>query len=448
VSFGVLALGFFLATLDTSIVTIAIPAITEDFNSPLSTVLWVVNAYTLTITVMLIPAGRLGDRYGTRRVFAAGVAVFTAASMLCGLADGPVWLIIARTVQGLGAALMLPQTMAAVVALFPVERRGLALGIWGTVGGVAAIAGPPLGGLLVAGWGWRWVFVVNVPVGVLALVLTRLAVPDLRPVRRERGGAIGMALAAALLCVTFPLLQGPQLDWPLWVFAVPVVTGCLAAGYLRHLRHKRGRGASVADELPRDGAFTAMVFAAATTSVLTSGLVLVLTLQFQTVVGADALHAGLLLAPPALVSATLAPFTGRLAERHGVRRVLLSGYAFTAAGLGWMVPLMHRGMSLPSFLPPPLLIGAGNGLLVATTAASALRHVPLARAGIASGLINTFRQLGAVLGVALVGLLLQARHSHPNPGHDVLIGMTVPGAATLGGAVASGMCRAERSRRT
>ena len=210
----VLCLGFFMVLLDLTIVNIAIPSIIDSLKAGLDQILWVLNAYTLTYAVLLITAGRLGDRFGQRNVFAIGLAVFILASAACGLAQDPNQLIVARITQGIGGALLTPQTLAILTQIFPPERRGAAFGVWGAVAGVATITGPILGGILVTWVDWRWIFYVNLPIGVVTLVLALLVVPDLRPGRRAGLEVVGVLLASAgLFLVTFGLIEGQKYSW-------------------------------------------------------------------------------------------------------------------------------------------------------------------------------------------------------------------------------------------
>src|SRR5690242_21801417 len=210
----VLTTGFFMIMLDTTIVNVAIPAMSAGLNTTLDQILWVINAYVLVYAVLLITAGRLGDLYGQRTLFAIGLLVFTVASALCGLAQNAEQLIAARVLQGVGGALLTPQTLAILTSIFPPERRGAAFGIWGGIAGLATIAGPVVGGLIVTYLNWRWVFYVNVPVGVTAFVLTFLIVPDLRPGRVSGVEPVGVLLTSAgLFAITFALIEGQRFDW-------------------------------------------------------------------------------------------------------------------------------------------------------------------------------------------------------------------------------------------
>src|SRR5690349_12688746 len=210
----VVSLGFFMTLLDLTIVNIAVPNLITKLHASLDDVLWVINAYALVLAVLVITAGRLGDLIGPRIMFMSGVAVFTAASAACGLAPSPGWLIGFRAVQGLGAAMLMPQTLAIITNTFPPDRRGAAFGVWGTVAGVATIAGPTLGGLLVTAFDWRWIFFVNLPFGLCVLLVTPLIIPDMRSGRRHRIDIPGVLLASAgLLAICYGLVEGQKYDW-------------------------------------------------------------------------------------------------------------------------------------------------------------------------------------------------------------------------------------------
>src|SRR5438874_8121140 len=210
----VVSLGFFMTLLDLTIVNIAIPDMITQLHASLDDVLWVINAYALVLSVLVITSGRLGDLFGQRRLFNIGIAVFTAASAACGLAPSPGWLIAFRAVQGLGAAMLMPQTLTIITNTFPAERRGAAFGVWGAVAGVATIAGPTLGGLLVTAFDWRWIFFVNLPIGVIVLLITPVIIPELRLGRKHRIDVWGVLLAsAALLAICYGLVEGQKYDW-------------------------------------------------------------------------------------------------------------------------------------------------------------------------------------------------------------------------------------------
>src|SRR6267378_2616513 len=210
----VLTTGFFMIMLDTTIVNVAIPAMSAGLNTTLDQILWVLNSYILVYAVLLITAGRLGDLYGQRTLFALGLAIFTLASALCGFAQDANQLIVARILQGVGGALLTPQTLAILTSLFPPERRGAAFGIWAGVAGLATLAGPTLGGAIVTYIDWRWIFFVNVPIGIAALVLTFVIIPDLRPGRRHGWDFVGTVMATGgLFAIVFGLIEGQRYNW-------------------------------------------------------------------------------------------------------------------------------------------------------------------------------------------------------------------------------------------
>src|SRR2546430_4532631 len=211
---AVLCLGFFMILLDTTIVNIAIPSISDKLDASLSDILWILNSYILVYAVLLITSGRLGDLYGPKQLFLVGLVIFTLASVACGFAQNPTQLIIFRVVQGLGGALLTPQTPSVLTVIFPADKRGAAFGIWGATAGIATVAGPVVGGWLVTDFGWRWIFFVNVPVGIVALVGAAIVMPNLKLNRRHRLDWVGTLLATAgLFLITYGLIEGQPHDW-------------------------------------------------------------------------------------------------------------------------------------------------------------------------------------------------------------------------------------------
>lgn len=405
-----LSLGFFMTLLDLTIVNIAIPDMMSGLGGSLDQMLWVVSGYALALSVLIITASRLGDLRGPRNLFAAGLVVFTLASIACGLAPTATALIAARVIQGLGAALLTPQTMTLIVAVFPAGRRGTAMGIWGMVAGLATLSGPTLGGVLVSAVGWRWIFLVNVPVGVAAFVLTFLVVPDIRPARTHRFDLTGVLLsAAALFCLAFGLQEGEKYQWGPVIWLMLGVAGALGAGFVRHQRRRQDREPLVPFALFKDRNFTAMTALVGLVSVAMLGLVLPFNLYLQSVLHLSAVTAGLVLAPSSLVSMTVGPFAGRLADRVGGKYVLLTGLICYAAGILAITLIAAPGSVWYAFVPATLLTGLGVGCIIAPMSTEAMRHVPPQLAGAASGINNTVRQIGSVVGAAAVGALLQGR---------------------------------------
>ena len=413
----VLCMGFFMVLLDITIVNIAIPSMVDGLKASLDQILWVLNAYTLTYAVLLITAGRLGDRFGQRTLFAVGLAVFTAASALCGFAQDPNQLIFARVLQGLGGALLTPQTLAILTSIFPPERRGAAFGIWGGIAGLATIAGPVLGGLIVTYLNWRWVFYVNVPVGVTAFVLTFLIVPDLRPGRVSGVEPVGVLLTSAgLFAITFALIEGQRFDWSTvtTIAGVPItIAALLITGVVLLIAFFVWDSFRPSPLVPlrlfRDRNFSLMNWVAATVAFGMIGLFLPITIYLQSALGFSALKAGLTLMPMSLVSMPVAPLAGRLADRIGGKYVLMFGVALFAIGMGWLDWRASIDSTWVTFLPGLLVAGFGIGCTFAPMTTVAMRNIRPQLAGAASGVLNTTRQVGGAIGSAVVGAVLQNR---------------------------------------
>jgi EmrB/QacA subfamily drug resistance transporter len=411
----VVALGFFMTLLDLTIVNIAVPNLITKLHASLDDVLWVINAYALVLAVLVITAGRLGDLIGTRIMFMGGVAVFTAASAACGLAPSPGWLIAFRAVQGLGAAMLMPQTLAIITSTFPPERRGAAFGVWGAVAGVATIAGPTLGGLLVTAFDWRWIFFVNLPIGVGVLAVTPLIIPDVRPGRRHRIDIGGVLLAsAALLAICYGLVEGQKYDWGTITgfISIPLVLGAgvvLLLAFLLLQRLTQDSEPLVPFALFRDRNYSVVNWVSGVLAIGMMGIFIPLTIYLQSVLGFSALKAGLTMAPASLISMFVAPVAGRMTDKIGGKFILMSGLLAFGAGMGWIALIAHPGSSWPVFLAPLIVAGFGMGCIFAPMVTVAMRNIDPRMAGAASGVLNTVRQVGLVIGTAAVGALLQNR---------------------------------------
>src|SRR6478672_5746115 len=293
----VVSLGFFMTLLDLTIVNIAIPDMITQLKASLDDALWVINAYALVLSVLLITSGRLGDLFGQRRLFNIGIVVFTAASAACGFAPSPGWLIGFRAVQGLGAAMLMPQTLTIITNTFPPERRGAAFGVWGAVAGVATIAGPTLGGLLVTAFDWRWIFYVNLPIGIIVLILTPIIIPKVVPGRRHRLDIPGVLLAsAALLAICYGLVEGQKYNWGTITgfISIPLVLGLgvlLLAAFLLVQRMTQGQEPLVPFALFRDRNYAVTNWVSGVLAIGMMGIFLPLTIYLQSVLGFSALKA-------------------------------------------------------------------------------------------------------------------------------------------------------------
>ncbi len=411
----VVSLGFFMTLLDLTIVNIAVPNMITRLHASLDDILWVINAYALVLAVLVITAGRLGDLLGPRIMFAAGIALFTVASAACGLSPSAGWLIGFRAVQGLGAAMLMPQTLTIITNTFPPERRGAAFGVWGAVAGVATIAGPTLGGLLVTAFDWRWIFFVNLPFGVIALVLTFVIIPDLRLGRRHRIDIPGVLLAsAALLAICYGLVEGQKYDWSTITsfISIPLVLGVgvlLLIGFLLLQRLTQEKEPLVPFALFRDRNYTVVNWVSGVLSVGMTGIFLPFTIYLQSVLGFSALKAGLTMAPASLLSMFVAPVAGRMTDKIGGKYILMTGLTLFGAGMGWTALIANPGSAWYDFLPALVVAGIGMGCTFAPMVTTAMRNIDPRMAGAASGVLNTVRQVGLVIGTAAVGALLQNR---------------------------------------
>jgi len=412
----VLTTGFFMILLDTTIVNVAIPAMSSNtkdgLNTTLDQIIWVLNAYILVYAVLLITAGRLGDLFGQRNIFAIGLFVFTAASALCGFSQNAAELIAARILQGVGGALLTPQTLAILTSIFPPERRGAAFGIWGGVAGLATVAGPTIGGAIITYISWRWIFFINVPIGIAAFTATFLVIPDLRPGRHHGWDLPGIVIATAgLFAIVFGLIEGQRYSWgqiESYGITIPEVIGAGAVLMLLFLIWERFQTEPLLPlSLFEDRNFAVANWIAAAISFGMLSMFLPFTIYLQTVRGFSALVAGLTLAPMSLTSMVIAPFAGRLADRIGGKYILMTGISLFTVGMASIALVAAPDSTWINFLVPAIIAGAGMGMTFAPMTTVAMRNIQPRIAGSASAVLNTIRQLGAAIGSSVIGALLQ-----------------------------------------
>jgi DHA2 family methylenomycin A resistance protein-like MFS transporter len=385
--------GMFLVQLDVTVVNVALPTIGAELNAGLAQLQWVVDGYSVVLAALLLTGGALGDALGHRGVVLIGLAVFGAASALCGLAGSAAWLVAARAAQGAGAALLLPGTLAVITAAFPERReRARALGVWAGVSALALPAGPLLGGVLVSLAGWRPVFWLNVPIAAVAMIATRRLVPPgvRKPGRIDLPGAATAALA--LGSGTYAVIAGQPLAA---VLAVAAAVTFVAA-------ERRAREPMLPFDVVRAPATIGANLVSGAMNFVGLGAVLVLTLYLQRVLGASPLGAALAVLPLFVPLSLLGPLSGRLTGRFGPRPLMLAGLLVGALGL---LNLLRIGTTsgYATVLPTLLGLGLGMGLLTAAVVTAAVADVPSSRAGVASGVNNTARQAGGALGVAVFG---------------------------------------------
>ena len=410
----VLCFGFFVILLDTTIVNVAMPTMLVSLHASLDQILWVVNAYMLTFAVLLVTGGRLGDILGPRNLFIAGLAGFALASALCGLSRDANQLIAARVAQGVAAAILSPQTLAIISAIFPAQRRGAALGILSAVTATAALLGPVLGGLIVTYLDWRWIFYVNLPIGILGILLALLLVPDLRPGKRHRLDLIGVALVSlGLFGIVFGLIEGQRYEWGAiagsWL-TIPELIGGGAAVLAAFLVWERFQTEPLLPlGLFRNRNYSVMVWLMAVLWFGLVGLMLTATIDLQSVLGMSAVQAGLTVTPITLTMGVVAPFAGRLTDRIGGRYILLPGFLIAGAGMAGVAAAESASANSWTFTLPLIGVGFGMGCVIAPLTTEALRQVPPLLAGAASGMLNTSRQLGSAAGLAVMGAVLQSQ---------------------------------------
>jgi EmrB/QacA subfamily drug resistance transporter len=429
-TFAITSLALFMVTLDNLVVTTAIPVIREDLHAGISGLEWTVNAYTLTFAVLLLTGAALGDRFGRRRLFAIGVAIFTAASAAAALAPSIGALDAARAVQGLGGAIVMPLTLTILSAAVPEERRGVFLGAWGGISGLAVAFGPLVGGAVVDGISWHWVFWLNVPVGIALLAL----VPRLAETKGPFGSVDlrGLVLASAgLFGIVWGLVRGNSVGWD-----SPEIVGALAAGAavtalfvlwelrvehpmlpMRFFRNRTFALANVASMLMSFGMF---------------GSVFLLAQFFQTVQGYSPLGSGLRILPWTAMPMVVAPIAGALSDRIPASRIIGTGLALQALGLGWIAAVSTPTTPYADLIAPFAISGVGMGMFFAPIANVILGAVRGEEEGQASGANNAIRELGGVFGVAVLALVFSHSGGYSS-GHAFVDGM-VP-AVWIGAAV-------------
>jgi EmrB/QacA subfamily drug resistance transporter len=341
--------------------------------------------------------------------------LFTLASAACGLSPSVGWLVAFRAAQGVGAALLLPQTLAILTTVFPPERRGSAFGVWGAVAGVATIAGPTLGGLLVSAFDWRYIFYINVPIGAMVIVMSVFLIPDVRVGARHRLDIPGVLLATgALLAICYGLVEGQKYSWGhiTSFISIPLVIGVgitLLAVFLVVQARTQDKEPLVPFALFRNRDFSLMNWVSGVLSIGMMGIFLPFTIYLQSALGFSALKAGLTLAPASIISMFVAPVAGRMTDRIGGKYILMSGLMLFAIGFGLTAAIATTHSTWQDFVPTLAIAGVGMGCTFAPMTTIAMRHIEPRVAGAASGMINTVRQVGAVIGTAAVGALLQSR---------------------------------------
>src|SRR5215204_1307314 len=415
----VLCGAIFMLLLDTTIVNVAQQKIKEGLSADLSQIQWILDSYILAFAVLMLSFGRIGDIYGRKKMFVTGMAVFIAASGLCGVSHwiatligipGATALIVARVLQGIGGALMMPQTLSLITIAFPPQKRGAAMGVWGSVVALGAVVGPLLGGYIVTHYPWEWIFLINLPVGIVAIFSTLAIVPESRdPLASGKLDWGGLVFStAAIFTLVYALIEGPKFGW-----TSPQTLGLLLASavvFTIFVWWER----RIADPMVKLELFRIRNFWIANVIGLAVpfglfGLFFPMTIFLQGALGMTPLEAGLTMMPMSLMLMVVAPISGRLSDRIGARWILTTGLTLVTIGILLMTSQMSTTTNWQTLLPGLLVTGTGMGMTFAPMTAAAMSQVPPRISGSASGILNTSRNIGQLLGIAVLGSILQSR---------------------------------------
>lgn len=443
---GVTALASFMMALDAMIITTAFAAIRAEFGSPVETLQWTVNAFNLTFAVLLLTGAALGDRFGRRRMFAAGIALFVVASAACALAGNATALIAARALQGAGAALVMPLAMAILSGTFGREERARALGIFSGITGCALIIGPAIGGFITEHFGWRWVFWINLPIGLIAigLVLARLRESFGPAAALDIPGLLLIALAA--LALVWSLLRGNAVGW-----ASAEVMGTLMSGLVLAtcfvLWELRAAAPMVPMRLFASRALASGMSASVLFYAAMYGVLFLLPQFLQTTLGFDAFGAGLRLLPWTATLFITAPVAGAVVNRFGERPLVVTGLLMQAIGLGWIAAIVSPSVPYAALVAPLVLAGVGVSMAMPAAQNAILGSVAVAEMGKASGIFNMGRFLGGMFGVAALVASFSANGAVDSAAHferGFAAAMRLAATLSLAGAIAGFFLPARR----
>jgi EmrB/QacA subfamily drug resistance transporter len=431
-TFVITSVALFMVVLDNLVVSTALPVIRTDLDATIEQLEWTVNAYTLTFAVFLLTGAALGDRFGRRRMFIIGLALFTAASAAAALAPSMEALIAARAVQGIGGAIVTPLTLTLLSAAFPAEKRGMVLGAWSGIAGLAVAAGPLIGGAVVDGIAWQWIFWLNVPIGLVVLPLARLLTESHGPDKALDLPGLGLA-SAGLFGVVWGLVHGNSDGWgsPQIVASLTVGVALLAAFVAWEARAKEPM-------LPlrffRDRAFSAANGASLAMYFGMFGSIFLLSQFFQTAQGYSPFEAGLRVLPWTAMPMVVAPIAGALSDRIGGRPFLAGGLALQAIGLGWIAAVSSADVAYSSLVGPFIVSGIGMGMFFAPVANIVLTSVGPRDEGKASGASNAIREVGGVFGVAVLASIFARTGGYESAEtfNDGLVPAVWVGAAVVG----------------
>jgi EmrB/QacA subfamily drug resistance transporter len=407
-TFVITGVAMFMAQLDNLVVTTALPSIQRSLHTGLQGLQWTISAYTLTFAVFLLTGSTLGDRFGRRRLFSIGLSLFTGASVVSALAPNIGVLIAARAVQGLGGAIVVPLTLTLLSAAVRPQRRGLAIGGWGALAGLAIAVGPMIGGAVVENASWQWIFWLNVPIGVIVVPLSRVWLTESRGPAQRLDLAGNALVSLGLFGVVLGLIRGGSVGWTSPEVLAGFALGALAlAGFV--LREGRTDHPMLPLRLFRGRAFPLVNLASLLMFFGMFGSIFFLAQTFQLIWGYSPLAAGVRMLPWTAVPMVLAPVAGVLSDRIGGRSIVAVGLLFQAGALGWLADVTAVNTPYTHLLPGLVLGGIGNALFFAPIANLVLSSVRREEEGIASGVSNAIRELGGVFGIAVMGAIFATR---------------------------------------
>jgi EmrB/QacA subfamily drug resistance transporter len=433
------AFGLFMIMLDNTVVNVSLPSIRRDLGISISQLEWIVNAYALTFGVLLLSGGKLADLFGRRRIFMAGLVIFTASSFACGLANGGGLLIGARTVQGIGAALMNPATLSIITATFPPRQRGTAIGIWAGISAMALAIGPLVGGFITEHFNWSWIFYINVPIGIAGLFAARLFIDESRDTSREqRLDPLGLVTSAiALFALTYGLIDANRYGWGSGrIVGLFVVAAVFFFAFLMFERNQR---------LPMLdlSLFKNVTFAGANVVMLLVGLAMFgvfffVSLFVQNVMHYSPTQAGASFLPMTGLIILVAPIAGRFSDKIGSRWLVGVGQCLLAVSL-FFFSRLTAGADFWNLLPAMLVGGFGMSMSMSPLTSAAMGSVPVDKAGVGSAVINSMRQIGGSIGIALMGAIIAsqgvATAAAPFTIHGFRLGLEVSSAIAIAGAI-------------
>jgi EmrB/QacA subfamily drug resistance transporter len=441
---GALCFALFMIMLDNTVVNVALPAIKADLGISTSELEWTVAAYALTFASLLLTGGKLGDLLGRRLIFTIGLTIFTLSSLACGLSSSAPELISARAVQGVGAALMMPATLSIISHTFHARERGMAIGIWAGVSALALAIGPLLGGIITEHISWNWIFYVNVPIGVLAVIAAIVVVPESKDTSNEQRLDLPGLLTSGigLLALVYALIEGHQYGWTsARIIGLFVLAAVAFAAFVLLEMHQRLPLLDLS--LFRNGTFLGANIVAILVTLAMFGIFVFFPIYMQTIRGWSPIQAGAALLPWTVMIVVFAPIAGKLSDRVGSRWLMAGGMTVVS-----VCCLLLSTVTLHStfwhMLPAFLLGGLGMSFVMTPMSAAAMGAAPVAKAGVASGVLNTFRQVGVALGIAITGAIVANRAASAAAGgasppeafvHGLTFAMRVSAAICFGAAI-------------